>query len=642
MFENRRWLKILIIITCALIGVIVLFVGAVFAYNKTSENKVYAGVYLGDYHLQGMTQTQVADFIKKFNDRITKDGVGFKYTDKNKGIININIETVLQSQDGFIDLIKLDSSTLSKQALNMGREDTDAIVRFFRPLEMIIKKKQILAKVDIKSEFIKNLKEKTKVFTNDVKDANIKVSSINPLKYEEVSEVSGTYFDYDAIEKELSNNLSKLLLDTIEIKTKTFSPNIKKADMSLVKDKLSGVLTAGNISLSYVDNATKQKKEWSISPGVYKDWLIVIEDKEKNLIFDLNEKSVETYLDSIKKDIENSAQEAKFEMGNGVVKKFQVSKSGITIDKDKTYSDLSKVFRQRNYNKEQLKTVNLSVKITEPDVKMSDVNNLGISIIVGTGVSSFKYSHVNRIKNIANAVKRLNGLLIKPGEIFSTNEGAGPYIAENGYLPEEVIVGDRIKIEIGGGMCQIGTTLFRMAMNSAMPITQRQNHSLVVQYYSDPVNGNPGTDATVYEPYVDFKFINDTGNYLLLQTSINYTSQELTFTLWGKSDGRKGSYTHPTVSKWYTPGEKIVRKTLELKEGEEKCQSAFSGANASFTYTRFTSSSEKIERVFDSYYRPLPKICMVGVSKANYCKENANDIQCKDFVQTITSTIEKE
>ena len=58
-------------------------------------------------------------------------------------------------------------------------------------------------------------------------------------------------------------------------------------------------------------------------------------------------------------------------------------------------------------------------------------------------------------------------------------------------------------------MCQIGTTLFRMAMNSGMPITERRNHSLVVHYYQDPVNGNPGTDATVYDPLIDFKFKND-------------------------------------------------------------------------------------------------------------------------------------
>ena len=165
-------------------------------------------------------------------------------------------------------------------------------------------------------------------------------------------------------------------------------------------------------------------------------------------------------------------------------------------------------------------------------------------------------------------------------------------------------------------MCQIGTTLFRMAMNAGMPITERRNHSLVVGYYADPVNGNPGTDATLYEPLVDFKFLNDTGNYLLLQAEIDYKKQQLTFTLWGKSDGRKGWYTHPTVSRWIPAGEPKDIEVDNLKPGEKKCQNAFRGAVASFTYTRVTPSGEKIDRVFDSYYRSLPKICLVGKTAA--------------------------
>ena len=186
--------------------------------------------------------------------------------------------------------------------------------------------------------------------------------------------------------------------------------------------------------------------------------------------------------------------------------------------------------------------------------------------------------------------------------------------ADNGYLPEQVIKGREIKPEIGGGMCQIGTTLFRMAMNSGMDVTQRRNHSLVVSYYADPVNGNPGTDATLYEPDLDLKFINDTGRHLLLQTDIDYKKQQLVFTLWGNPDGRSGSYTHPLVSRWIPAGdqEQILVDDGALKPGEKKCQTAFRGAVASFTYTRVTPQGEKIERGFDSYYRPLPKICLVG------------------------------
>jgi len=262
--------------------------------------------------------------------------------------------------------------------------------------------------------------------------------------------------------------------------------------------------------------------------------------------------------------------------------------------------------------------------VIEPKIKMSDVNDLGIHGIVGFGYSTFRDSHNNRIKNIANAVDHLNGTLIKPGEEFSTNKYAGPYTLENGYLPEEVIKGTEIKKEVGGGMCQIGTTMFRTAMNSAMPIVERQNHSLVVGYYADPVNGNPGTDATLYDPYLDLKFLNDTENYLLLQTEIDYDKQELKFTLWGMSGGRKGWFTHPIVERWISPGEEQKIETLDLEPGTEKCQSAFVGAVTTFSYYRLIPGEEKIEREFESYYRPLPRICLVGVEELTPVCEDDN------------------
>ena len=77
----------------------------------------------------------------------------------------------------------------------------------------------------------------------------------------------------------------------------------------------------------------------------------------------------------------------------------------------------------------------LVVKITESQVKVTAINNLGISEILGVGITTFKDSHTNRIKNIANAVKRLNGTLIKPGEAFSAIKYAGSFTAENGFCP---------------------------------------------------------------------------------------------------------------------------------------------------------------------------------------------------------------
>jgi len=185
----------------------------------------------------------------------------------------------------------------------------------------------------------------------------------------------------------------------------------------------------------------------------------------------------------------------------------------------------------------------------------------------------------------------------------------------------------------------VGTTLFRMAMNSGMEITERRNHSLVVSYYNDPANGLPGTDATIYDPSPDFRFKNDTNNYILIQTAMNEKTGELKFTIWGTRDGRKGSYTKPVVHKWIPAGAPRITETTSLAPGEKTCQSAFRGAQASFTYTRVMPDGTKQDKVFESYYRPLPQICLVGVEKVSIPEEGEETTAPEgEVVEPVEST----
>jgi vancomycin resistance protein YoaR len=218
------------------------------------------------------------------------------------------------------------------------------------------------------------------------------------------------------------------------------------------------------------------------------------------------------------------------------------------------------------------------------------------------------------VRNIRHAVKKLNGVLVKPNETFSTLLATGPFTIEDGYVSELVIKGDSLKPEVGGGLCQIGSTLFRMAMNAGMSIVERRSHSLVVHYYSDPRNGNPGTDATIYDPAPDFKFHNDTGHHVLIQTAMNEATGDLAFTLWGATDGRTASYTAPIVTRWIPHGVTKTVETTKLAPGEKKCQKAFNGAETTFTYTRILADGTEEKRNFGSYYRPLPEICLLGVA----------------------------
>ena len=174
-------------------------------------------------------------------------------------------------------------------------------------------------------------------------------------------------------------------------------------------------------------------------------------------------------------------------------------------------------------------------------------------------------------------------------------------------------------------------------MNSGLPITQRVNHGLWVHYYDDPVNGNPGTDATIFDPNPDIRFLNDTGHYILIDAYMNMNTGDLEIAFWGTSDGRKGYFTHPVLHDVYPYGEQRNIETTDLAPGVVECQIPHKGASTSFTYTRELANGERIDRVFKSYYRPVPRICATGVSEeteegeeSEGDKENSGEVVDED------------
>jgi vancomycin resistance protein YoaR len=255
----------------------------------------------------------------------------------------------------------------------------------------------------------------------------------------------------------------------------------------------------------------------------------------------------------------------------------------------------------------------ISAERTAPAVPTGSANDLGIREVLGVGYSSFAGSPSNRRANIRHGADKLNGLLIAPGETLSLLENLRPFTIADGYLPELVIKGDKIIPEIGGGLCQIGTTTFRAAMNSGLEIAERRNHSLVVSYYNDPSNGQPGTDATIYDPSPDLKILNDTANYIMLVTTVDSATSELFFTFWGTSDGRAGSYTPPVVLSWTGYGATQETETTTLAPGVRQCQSPHPGATTTFDYNIVMPDGSVKTREFYSSYRSLPTICLVGV-----------------------------
>lgn len=416
----------------------------------------------------------------------------------------------------------------------------------------------------------------------------------------------GRVFDTNTFFEELTHRLEVLnTKDAVTLTLKVSDPSVTDADAESLIPSVERTLRRSPFTIA--ERPDGSGRSWVIRT---QDMANLLEpDAASNpLALGIKQEAWETFLNEhIAPDVEVAAQNARFRIEQNRVIEFAKSKTGISIEKEAMREALSDLMNEGTET-----ILVLETQTTEPEVTTEQGNDLGVTDLLGSGYSSYKGSPANRVKNIANGVRLLNGLLIPPETTFSLIDALKPFTIENGYLPELVIKGDKIEPELGGGLCQIGTTTFRTAMNSGLPIAERRNHSLVVSYYNDPGNGNPGTDATIYEPAPDLKFTNDTGHYVLFMTHNDTKTQELTFEFWGTNDGRKGSYTPPEVLRWIPVGETQRIESPTLKPGEETCQSAHVGADTRFTYTILRADGTEEKTVFDSHYRPLPKICLVG------------------------------
>lgn len=152
-------------------------------------------------------------------------------------------------------------------------------------------------------------------------------------------------------------------------------------------------------------------------------------------------------------------------------------------------------------------------------------------VILGIGQTGFAGSSKDRITNIEIGSSKIDGIIIQPGEEFSTLKAIGRVTAEEGYKPEANIRGGKTVMALGGGLCQVSSTLFRAALNSGLKITARANHSYPVAYYSPQ-----GTDAAIAYPSLDFKFTNDMESPIFIQRRIE--NFQLIFDIYGTDSGR--------------------------------------------------------------------------------------------------------
>lgn len=572
-------------------------------YAQKYDGVIAPNVFIGSLDIGRKTPEQAREILQKRTDELLTRGIDVRL---NGEIKNLPLSTLIGS-----DLIEYVNFNLDEtlKTSESARHDDNPVVNTNKILYALIRPFYTAMRFSIQTPKLNQSLHA--LFVEKEQPASETSFVIKPSGTDWIIEVkpgvSGDRIDEAAFETALTQSLETLSTEPIDLIKTEWKPLVSESVALQEVPIVRAILNAAPYSLVY-KNTDGEEKTWKLTATT----LIPLLQPTPDGTIGMNKDLFNTFLEPITKAINIPAQNARFEMKSDRAVKFAESKNGLTVDPEKLFKDTLAQITQGS-----TEPIQITTQTEEPIVKTSEVNNLGITEILGYGTSSYKNSPKNRMINIQNGVNLLNGLLIAPGETFSLLAALQPFTIENGYVRELVIKGDKIIPEVGGGLCQIGTTTFRAVMYSGLPVDQRQNHSLVVNYYNDPSNGNPGTDATIYSPAPDFKFTNNTEHYILFQAENITKKSELRFTFWGTSDGRKGSYTPPVVKRWIPYGDKVIQTTTTLKPGEEKCQEAHKGADTSFTYTITNPDGTKTDRLFTSHYRPLPKICLVGVAPAS-------------------------
>jgi vancomycin resistance protein YoaR len=271
-----------------------------------------------------------------------------------------------------------------------------------------------------------------------------------------------------------------------------------------------------------------------------------------HLSFICNDDFVRIFTNNIEKEINKNPINATIEMKAKGVIKIDADKEGYTIEKEKLYKFIEDKIKSGVNEDIYIKAPVLKTEATITQATLSSIDTC-----ISSFSTSFRSSSFMRANNIDICVKAINGKLLVPGEIFSFNEVLGERTKERGYLEAPVIINSKVESGIGGGICQVSSTLYNAILKAGIQNIERTNHSLPSSYVG------LGLDATVDWGNIDFKFTNTLDYPIYIQ---GYTeNKNLHINIFSNSNLNKRKYIIESNVNEDVNGYnvKVVRKTYE-------------------------------------------------------------------------------
>jgi vancomycin resistance protein YoaR len=316
-----------------------------------------------------------------------------------------------------------------------------------------------------------------------------------------------------------------------------------------------------------------------------------------------------TFLDGLAPSLSRDPQNARFIFNEGT-RKLEVIQPAV-IGRSLDIEGTLKAIHQSLTNGDH--AVSLTLNLTKPAAS-DDVTaeQLGIRDLIRQEISYFYGSSTGRVQNITAAASKFHGVLVPPGAVFSMSDTIGQISLDNGFAEALIIYNGRTVKGVGGGVCQVSTTLFRTAFFAGYPIVERYAHAYRVSYY-EKVAGNridarlAGLDATVFVPLVDFQFKNDSTSWLLMETYVNPKTSTLTWKFYSTSDARKVSWETTGLTNIVPAPDPVYRENPDLPKGKiNRIDYAVEGADVAVTRTVTRDGKIVLKDVVRTHYVPWP------------------------------------
>ncbi|WP_373899092.1 VanW family protein [Haloimpatiens sp. FM7315] len=410
----------------------------------------------------------------------------------------------------------------------------------------------------------------------------------DPNKKEETTKASNVY-----IEDILINDKSKEETEKI-LKEKYIDESFKKKITILCKDK-SYELTLKDLKVNY--NKDKIIKE------AYEALENKSESKKLKLTLNYDKTSLDSFVNKLSKETYKKESNARFSIKDSSKIEIIKEQTGLDLDKTKLKNDIiSNIISLHNLKENP--SIKASIKETSPKITSEKLKSINSKI---SSFSTTLSGSKERVNNITLGAKHINGTLLMPGENFSFYNSIGLVSKKTGFMEAPAIIDNELKPSVGGGLCQVATTLYNSILRANITYTERSKHSIPPKYVA------PGLDTTVFGSELDYKFKNTLKYPIYIEGSVK--DNKITFTVFSNSslNSYKYDYTSSVYAK--VPNSTKYIKDSSMPKGKEIIDKPGSTGLKVKVYKITLKGGKQISKklFYEDYYKPLDKIVKVGV-----------------------------